>query len=429
MEHELEGQGDEQAQPHEDEVLEPIHEDGHPTEPDPGWGVRFDRLERWRPFADLLDPPNASAERKEPWLSSTPSPQPSGAPASLASIAAAVDERLRTFLHEETKRWTDLDGTLGPPLDALAGLVLGGGKRLRPAFCHWGFVLGGGAPDDPSVVDAGAAFELLHAFALIHDDVVDDSSTRRGRSAMHVLFTDEHQAGGYGGEGRRFGEGAAILIGDLAHVYADALLLDTPPAAWELWNELRVELNMGQFLDVVGTARGDTDPATAWRIARYKSAKYTIERPLHLGVTLAGGRIAFDQWGARLSAYGVPLGEAFQLRDDLLGVFGDEATTGKPVGDDLREGKPTPLLASVRERVDSSAQPLLARIGADDLTPDEVGELQQVFIGCGAVDEIEETVARLRTEALAVLDRAPPFPADVVAALTDLAWYVTVRDV
>jgi geranylgeranyl diphosphate synthase type I len=361
-------------------------------------------------------------------LPSTPSPQPSGAPASLASIAAAVDERLRTFLDEETKRWTDLDPTLGPPLHALADLVLGGGKRLRPAFCHWGFVLGGGAADDPIVVDAGAAFELLQAFALIHDDVVDDSSTRRGRASMHVLFTGEHRAGGYGGESRRYGEGAAILIGDLAHVYADELLIDAPPAAWELWNELRIELNMGQFLDVVGTARGDADPEVAWRIARYKSAKYTIERPLHVGVTLAAGRAGFDRWGPSLSAYGVPLGEAFQMRDDLLGVFGDEATTGKPVGDDLREGKPTPLLASVRQRVAPTAEPLLARIGSDDLTADEVRELQRVFVESGAVDEIEGTVARLRSEALSVLEREP-FPPEVVAALTDLAWYVTVRDV
>jgi geranylgeranyl diphosphate synthase type I len=354
-------------------------------------------------------------------------PSTPAVPASVGAVAAAVEARLRTFLAEETKRWRDLDPTLAPPLDALAGLVLGGGKRLRPAFCHWGFVIGGGDPDDPRVVDAGAAFELLHAFALIHDDVVDDSSTRRGRAAMHVLFTAEHGERDFRGEGRRYGEGAAILIGDLAHVYADALLVGASTPAWELWNELRVELNMGQFLDVVGTARADDDPATAWRIARYKSAKYTIERPLHLGVTLAAGREGFERWGEHLSAYGVPLGEAFQMRDDILGVFGDESTTGKPVGDDLREGKPTPLLNAARRLADPGCRSLLDRIGASDLTSAEVTRLQAVFVDSGAVAEIEAEVDRLRRDALAAVDAAP-YPAEVAGALTDLAWYVTVRD-
>jgi geranylgeranyl diphosphate synthase type I len=244
---------------------------------------------------------------------------------------------------------------------------------------------------------------------------------------MHVLFTDEHAAGSYRGESRRFGEGAAILVGDLAHVYADVLLAGAEPAALALWNELRIELNMGQYLDVVGTAQSDVDPARAWRIARYKSAKYTIERPLHLGVTLAGGQAGIDRWGPHLSAYGLPLGEAFQMRDDVLGVFGDESITGKPVGDDLREGKPTPLLAAVRQQADASARSLLDRIGADDLTADEVLRLQEVFVDSGAVDEIESSVSRLRGEALAAVEQAPYDPR-VVEALTDLAWFVTVRD-
>jgi geranylgeranyl diphosphate synthase type I len=349
------------------------------------------------------------------------------APASLTEIAETVDRRLRDFLDAERRRWIALDLSLGPPLDALAALVLGGGKRLRPGFCHWGFVIGGGKGDDRRVIDAGAAFEMLQAFALIHDDVVDDSSTRRGRTSMHVLFAAEHRAGGYRGEGRRFGEGAAILIGDLAHVYADSLLAGAPEAALRIWDELRVELNMGQYLDVVGTAKADADPARAWRIARYKSAKYTIERPLHLGVALAGGQAAFDDWGDHLSAYGLPLGEAFQMRDDVLGVFGDEAITGKPVGDDLREGKPTPLLAAARERSDPSARPLLDRVGADGLSADDIAELQQVFEESGARAEIEATIGRLRSEALDAIDRAPYEPA-VIEALTDLAWFVTVRD-
>src|SRR5690606_37629025 len=139
-----------------------------------------------------------------------------------------------------------------------------------------------------------------------------------------------------------FGEGVAILIGDMAHVYADRLLPRTSVEVQDVWDELRIELNVGQYLDLLGTARADTDHVAARRIARYKSGKYTIERPLHVGAALAG---RLGELQAPLSAYGDPLGEAFQLRDDLLGAFGDAAATGKPVGDDLREGKPTPLMA------------------------------------------------------------------------------------
>ncbi len=183
--------------------------------------------------------------------------------------------------------------------------------------------------ENGSIVDIGAAFELLHAFALIHDDVMDGSATRRRSPTIHVEFEGVHAAGDWRGEPRRFGEGVAILVGDLACVYADRLMVDAPPAARRIWNELKIELNVGQYLDVLGTARGGTDVASARRISRYKSGKYTIERPLHLGAALAGRG---EELAASLSAYGDPLGEAFQLRDDILGTFGDSERTGKPVG-------------------------------------------------------------------------------------------------
>jgi geranylgeranyl diphosphate synthase type I len=181
--------------------------------------------------------------------------------------------------------------------------------------------------DDPAIIDTGAAFELLHAFALVHDDVMDGSSTRRGEPTIHSTFDAEHSSNQWNGESRRFGEGVAILVGDLAEVYADRLMSNAPQAAFETWNELKIELNIGQFLDVLGAARGEVDLTTARRIVRYKSGKYTIERPLHVGAALAG---RLDELQTPLSRYGEPLGEAFQLRDDILGTFGDSARTGSP---------------------------------------------------------------------------------------------------
>ena len=174
------------------------------------------------------------------------------------------------------------------PSAPCASLIAAGGKRLRPAFCHWAFVGAGGDPDDPRVVSAGAALELLHTFALVHDDVMDGSDQRRGLPSVHRAFIDRHVGLGWQGDARRSGEGAAILVGDFAFVYADLILGEIPPEARAIFDELRLELCVGQYLDLVGTASGSRDPEQATRIERYKSSKYTVERPLHLGAALAG---------------------------------------------------------------------------------------------------------------------------------------------
>ena len=350
---------------------------------------------------------------------------PADAPDALLVVAGPVEDRLRTVLGGEVARWTRVDPDLAPPLEALSRLVLAGGKRLRPAFCHWGFVGAGGAPDDPAVVDMGAAFELLHAFALIHDDVMDGSDTRRGDRTIHVEFGTTHVEHRWRGEARRFGEGVAILVGDLAEVFADRLVTHAPPEAFSVWSELKIELNVGQYLDVLGTARGETELEVARRIARYKSGKYTIERPLHVGAALAG---RLDELAEPLSAYGAPLGEAFQLRDDILGSFGDSSRTGKPVGDDLREGKPTPLLAEALQRATGADRKALDRVGAVDLDDGEVRAIQEVLVATGARDRIDATVDELTEEAVDAVQRAPLEP-EAVTALVDLAHYVADRDV
>jgi geranylgeranyl diphosphate synthase type I len=302
---------------------------------------------------------------------------------------------------------------------------MSGGKRLRPAFCHWGFVGAGGDHDDPRIVDTGAAFELLHAFALFHDDVMDGSATRRGRRTTHLVFADRHDRGEWIGESRRFGEGVAILVGDLAFAYADTLLRGAPDQAWCIWNELRIELNIGQYLDILGTARGERRRATAERIARYKSGKYTVERPLQLGAVLAAP--ARTELVPALSRYGLPLGDAFQLRDDVLGAFGDAAVTGKPVGDDLREGKPTPLLAIATGRANASQRAVLARVGVPDLSEDEVAGIQRVLVDTGALAELEAQIEALTDEAISTLDDMP-ITDEAGKELAELARFVAWRE-
>ncbi len=348
-------------------------------------------------------------------------------PPSLAAVAARVDARLADLLAAESARWSAFDDQVARPIDDIRSLVLAGGKRLRPAFCTWGYVGAGGAVDDRRVVDAGAAFELLHAFALFHDDVMDGSDSRRGQPTAHRSHADAHRDRGWAGEPRRFGEGVAILVGDLAFVYADLLMHGAPAEAWEVWNELRIELNVGQYLDVIGSASSERRRAQAERICRYKSGKYTIERPLHLGAVLAAPHRR-DELLPALSRFGLPLGDAFQMRDDVLGAFGAEQVTGKPVGDDLREGKPTPLMAMATERATPAQRAVLAKVGDVTMSPDTVAEIQEAIVATGALDELEARIAALTDEAVASLDSAP---IDGMAKneLRLLAQYVSWRDV
>jgi geranylgeranyl diphosphate synthase, type I len=346
------------------------------------------------------------------------------APRTLADIAARVDVRIRTLLDAELERWTRVDADLAAPLSSLRDLVLAGGKRLRPAFCHWAFVGAGGDPSDTSVVDAGAGLELLHTFALVHDDVMDASLRRRGMDAVHVQFIDEHRRNAWRAEDRRFGEGVAILVGDLAFVYADLLMADLSREAQAIFTELRIEVNIGQYLDLLGTVRGNPSVETARRICTYKSGKYTIERPLHLGAALAGRHEEFD---LALSAYGLPLGEAFQLKDDLLGALGDEAATGKPVGDDLREGKPTALVARAIATATAPQREVLDRIGRIDLTLPEIADIQAVLVETGASATVDAQIGVLRDEAIDAARRAG-ITEEATEALIELAHYVTDRD-
>ena len=351
----------------------------------------------------------------------------SSAPVSLLEVAGRVTSRLDEFLAAERVRWVELDPALAQPIDEIRRLVLSGGKRLRPAFCHWGFVGAGGGAAEQIDIDAGAAFELMHACALFHDDVMDDADSRRGQRAAHMVAADEHAAQGWAGESRRFGEGVAILVGDLAFVYADQLLAAASPAAMGIWNELRIELNIGQYLDILGGVSRTRDVAASERICRYKSGKYTVERPLHLGAVLAAPERAAELL-PHLSAYGLPLGDAFQMRDDVVGAFGDEAVTGKPVGGDLVEGKPTPLLARATRLATDAQREVLERVGDPDMSAETIASIQQVIVDTGGLAELEQHISDLTESAVTSLDAAP-ITAVAKTELVALAEFVAQRTV
>jgi geranylgeranyl diphosphate synthase type I len=329
-------------------------------------------------------------------------------------VRELTERALGDFLARQAARLDGISDDLRPFLDA-ATRMLGTGKRLRPAFCYWGWRGAGGAAG-PEVVRASAALELLQASALIHDDVMDASDTRRGQPSAHRGFERMHEVHGWLGSAASFGTGAAILLGDLCLVWADELFVgsgagaDAIMRAKPVYDEMRTELMSGQYLDLLEQARGDGEIDRLRQVIVYKSAKYTIERPLHLGAALAGG-------GADLvrayTAYGLPLGEAFQLRDDVLGVFGDPVLTGKPAGDDIREGKRTVLLAIAQNRAGpADSATLLRHLGSPDLDVDAVANVRDAIVRTGALAEVETRIDALTAQARAALaEAAIPEPA------------------
>ncbi|MBU2665622.1 polyprenyl synthetase family protein [Actinoplanes bogorensis] len=345
-----------------------------------------------------------------------------------ADLRSRVDKALAAFLGEQRSRLTGIDPALAAVAETLEDFVLGGGKRLRPAFAYWGFRGAGGADSD-QIVAAVASLELVQASALIHDDLMDRSDTRRGEPSVHRRFEARHTESGWRGGAAAFGDSAAVLLGDLALVWSDELLHTSGAGAAELtrarpvFDEMRTEVTVGQYLDVLTQATADTSLERAGKVARFKSAKYTVERPLLLGAALAG---ASSEIIAAYAAFGLPLGEAFQLRDDVLGVFGDPEVTGKPAGDDLREGKRTYLVAAAFAALGDAEQAELdAGLGDPGL---DVERLRGLIRDSGALAATERRIDDLMAAALTALDGAPieAEARDVLARLADAATRRTV---
>lgn len=348
----------------------------------------------------------------------------------LGGVVTRVEAELAGFFETRTARL----GALGADLNTLAetarGFVLHGGKRLRPmfAYCGWRCVRDG-AGDGP-MVTAAASLELLHGCALIHDDVMDGSGTRRGRPSVHAAFAAMHARGAFTGDALVFGTAAAIVVGDLLLSWADAMFAGAAfgtgdhRRARAVYDDMRQQVMAGQYLDMLVQARGDFSVADAQRVAEYKTSKYTVEGPLQFGAAAAG---ASPELSAALAAYGMPLGEAFQLRDDVLGVFGDPKRTGKPIGDDLREGKRTMLVALAMDAADP-AQAALLRAGLGNRTLDEAGAnaLCEVIVATGALERVEARIAERAAQARAALD-TPLIAADARDVLDGLAVLATQR--
>jgi len=339
-----------------------------------------------------------------------------------------IQARIDSYLDERSAELAEVSPDLDV-IDAAARGLLAGGKRFRALFCYWGWqsVAARGDGFDPtadaspgltSVVAVAASLELFHAAALVHDDIMDKSDLRRGEPSLHRRFESLHRDRGWSGSSPDYGSAAALLLGDLLLGWSDGLFeqglstigSDAATAARAEFGRMRTDVMLGQYLDMLeehswrGRPEAELLPR-AHRVIVYKSAKYSVEAPLALGASLAGGSLAQV---AALRDFGLPLGVAFQLRDDLLGVFGDPAVTGKPAGDDLREGKRTVLINLARQRLPGSASRLVDELLGDPaLDAEQIAMLQAAIRESGAVDQVERIIAHNVEVATAALDQAP----------------------
>ncbi|HSY15948.1 MAG TPA: polyprenyl synthetase family protein [Jatrophihabitantaceae bacterium] len=337
-----------------------------------------------------------------------------------------VDMALSTFLDRRAASLRKVGGDLDPIAAEATEFVMGG-KRLRPAFAYWGWRASRAATeDDAALLVAAASLELLHASALVHDDVMDASDTRRGRPAAHSAFAVLHRDQSWTGSPDAFGNAAAILLGDLLLCWADAMFATAAVggAARQVYDDIRETVMAGQYLDVLVQARGDFSAADALRVARFKTSKYTVEGPLQLGAAAAD---APPEILAALSDYGLLLGEAFQLRDDVLGTFGDPHHTGKPAGGDLREGKRTLLVALAMQRASPAEATLLrGSLGDRGLSAAGIARVCELLVSTGALSEVEHRIAGRTDLAQAALD-VPGIRTDAREALLRLATTATDR--
>lgn len=354
---------------------------------------------------------------------STPAPE-------LEEFLARAEARLEAHLDRLDEDWERLARSV--PLDVLPADLpswmrtrVRGGKRFRVRMAHLGFAAVAEATSTDaidSLADLAAALELLHLFGIVHDDVMDESSSRRGGPSAHVEAAAWHRRCAKVGAGGRFGESLAVLLGDLAHAVADDIASALPPRERSWWRDLSLELIVGQRADLTGAAARRRDVESAALVARLKSSRYTIERPLAFGAAMAGADAAQL---AALEAWGEQAGLAFALRDDLLGVWGDPELTGKPVGDDLLEAKPTVIMALGAERLRGADAEALDRLGTARMAAGDVDLVAAALERAGIRAEMEALIEDAVSRADAVLVDAPLRPAGALAlrdAIRSVAW-------
>ena len=314
----------------------------------------------------------------------------------LHSFRARLEADLDDFLHAKEESFAEINGQTRELTGRLREYIARGGKRLRPALVYFGHRAGGG--DGTSVLPVAMALELLHSYLLIHDDIMDRAETRRGRASAHREFQADHLRRGWHGNAERHGEAVAILLGDLAHSYALELFLALPmnestrTKAYRCFAAMSQEVVVGQYLEMTAPQRSGLDEETLLEILRLKSGRYSIERPLQLGALLAG---ATAETLNGLASYGLAMGEAFQLQDDLLGVFGDRAAVGKPVGSDLAEGKFTVLILAALQRArESDRKRILACLHDPNPEAKEIDAVAEIVDQVGAREHVGRMVAQ-----------------------------------
>jgi geranylgeranyl diphosphate synthase type I len=356
------------------------------------------------------------------------------------SLVQLVDTEIGDFLASREPILAAIGGELTAFAD-FSRYLLSGGKRFRARFCLAGWSATSAtspSTEFTALVRLSAALEVFHAAALVHDDIIDRSDTRRGMPATHIRFESLHRDGGFAGSARDFGSASAILLGDLLLGWSDELVdsaldgLESRSAARDTrgeFNRMRTEVTLGQYLDILEenawpTVRDADTLGRAERVMTFKSAKYSVESPLAMGALLAGST---PSQLLALRGFGLPLGLAFQLRDDVLGVFGDATVTGKPSGDDLREGKRTVLVALARRGMDPSDRDRFdLDLGRQDLEARDIARLQRQIEGSGALELAERAIERYTAEALVALHSEPLDPT-AVAELEELARLLTER--
>ena len=354
-----------------------------------------------------------------------------------ADLPGLVQRTLAEYLDARLVEAVELDPGFADAARELSAFVLGGGKRIRPTFAWWAWRAAGGdpeGPEAPAVARAASALELIQACALVHDDLIDESDTRRGNPTVHRRFAGAHDRERWRGGAQQFGMSAAVLLGDLALAWADDMLHSSGLAPQALaralgpWRAMRTEMLAGQYLDVFSQVRGDESAEAALRVAELKAASYTVARPLQLGAEIAG---ADERTLSALQRFGHDIGVAFQLRDDLLGVFGDPEVTGKPAGDDLREGKRTLLIAeaveAARAQGDERAMDRVrAVLGDPDAAEEAIEDARTALCRLGADAAVEHRIARLTSSAVSALHSAE-LAEPAATRLSELAVAVTDR--
>jgi geranylgeranyl diphosphate synthase, type I len=345
-------------------------------------------------------------------------------------LKSSIDQVLAGFLADRRAEAAAIDPSAAALVDEVTRVVGAGGRRLRPAFCYWGHVAAGGRHSD-AILRASASLELLHAFAILHDDVMDLAEMRRGEPAAFRRLAAERRAAGARGDALHWGMSVAVLAGDLAFALSDTLLLSSgfPPErmaeATSIVHDMRIRAVTGQYLDLSGAGRAIADAEEVRRIARLKTAAYSVEGPLLIGASLNGAPAGLHD---RLRAYGAAIGEALQLRDDLIGLFGDPQTTGKDAHTDVRQGTPTLLLAeALRLGGPGERSVILDLWGRDDLGPREVEAVRTAIAATGAPEATAALIDDLVQQAVQALEPSAavdPVPDEALQVLTKLAWLV-----